>query len=723
MDTQTIIDAAKLYASLGWFVLPVLGKVPQGYEWQLHSTTNNVDALFSRHRFDGVGVQLGQKSGIVDIECDSDEAEETLLELLVGEIPNTPTFASARGRHYIFRWRAGLPDKAVFKLQGLEFRIGNAGAAQSVFPPSNSRVWEIEPSVNVIDFPAWEAVLKQYAENQKPKKFKPINGSHSPRYNDGETLNVPRWLAKHGREIIHRDNGKDGATRWFIECPNINLHTGKNAIRDCCITQEQDGKLGGKCFHQSCGMDSWDALRDAIGPLEYEDYHEDEPAENFVHVDFSGLGKDESHVPDMQIEHVETLNQTELTFMSRKIPDECMEPGGIITEIMAYNAITAIYPRPELALAGALAMMSLITARKVEDRWELRTNAYFIGLCNSGGGKSHAKQVNNRILGTLSRHDLLMPKPKSGSGVVSYLRDNPAAILQVDELSDWLETMRNPQKSPHTFEILSLLKELFSESTNPTWKPAAYADAKKNPTINNPHLTFYGVAPSSQFWQSLTKQNLTDGLVGRLLAIESVGENVSNDNADKIPPDDSLLQKIRLWLEFTPGGDLAGLNPRAVKLQHTEEAWKRYREHGKKTEKSRDGETEEAYALWCRTPEKTGKLAMLRACSRIPPENGRLPVIELGDVEWAIRLSNWITRNMLERAGLYVAENQVESNLLRVLRLCANWTSKNQLTRKTQFLKGREREELIRDALMAERLEQRQVETDTKIRVEYRTIQ
>ncbi|NBW12841.1 MAG: hypothetical protein EBR82_32940 [Caulobacteraceae bacterium] len=403
-----------------------------------------------------------------------------------------------------------------------------------------------------------------------------------------------------------------------------------------------------------------------------------------------------------------------------KLPRECLSPGGIIEEIMAFNAATAIYPRVELALAGALAMVSTITGRKVEDRWALRTNAYFIGLCNSGGGKSHAKHVNNQILGALGRHDLIMPKPKSGSGIVSYLRDNNAALLQIDELSDLLETMKNPQRSPHTYEILSLLKELFSEAKNNTWKPAAYADSNKNPTIANPHLTFYGVAPSSQFWQALTKQNLTDGLVGRFLAIESVGENESNDDAETLAVPEELLEKIRAWLDFAPGGNLGSVNPRPVKLQHTEEAWKRYREHGKKTEKPRDGESEEAYALWCRTPEKTGKLAMLRACSRVYPANGRLPVIEISDVEWAIRLSNWITRNMLERAGLYVAENQNESNLLRILRICEKWTPRQTLTRRTQFLKSREREELIRDLILSERLEQRTTETSGRAGVEYR---
>lgn len=714
---EAITEAAKLYSSLGWHVVPVLGKVPQGGQAWQKKTTNDptkIDGYFHAFDFDGLGVSLGPQSGIVDIECDSEEAEETLLILLNGELPNTPTFQSVRGKHFLFKWRDGLPNKAVFKLEGLEFRIGGNSAAQSVFPPSGQRTWIIEPIVAVIDFPAWDKVLAKIEANNHRKKFKPINGTPSPQYDDNETLDVPRWLRKHGRDIIGRNEGNDGTTRWFIECPGVDRHTTNDAIRDCCVTQELNGKLGGCCFHQSCGMNSWDALRDAIGPLEYSDYREEE---NQTPVDLSNFMVQKPIVEEVAKEKPADKQE------SPKFPVDCLEVPGLIGRIMEYNLRTALYPRPELALAGALALMSLITGRKVEDRWELRTNAYFVGLCNSGGGKSWAKTINNRILGTLGKQDMIMPKPKSGSGMVSSLRDSPASLLQVDELADWLEIMKNPQKSPHTFEILGIMKEVFSEATNEFWKPAGYADNKKNPTINAPHLTFYGVAPAEIFWQSLTKANLRDGLVGRLMAIESNSENESNDDRASEQPPIEILEEVTTWLNFAPGdGNLASINYRTAKIQHTEKAWKRYREHGKKSEKKRLGESEEATALWIRTPEKTGKLALLRACSRTCPKNVALPVIEEEDVEWAVRLSNWITRTMLARAGLYVAENQVESNLLRILRLLSEWRSKEWIGQKTRHLKPKERDEIIRGAVADEMIEIREVDTGKRKRTEFRSI-
>ena len=83
------------------------------------------------------GIVLGSDSGIIDIECDDEQAEATLIELFDGEIPVTAMYSASRGNHRLFRFRRDLPSTAVMKIGALEFRIGSGGAAaQSVIPPS-----------------------------------------------------------------------------------------------------------------------------------------------------------------------------------------------------------------------------------------------------------------------------------------------------------------------------------------------------------------------------------------------------------------------------------------------------------------------------------------------------------------------------------------------------------------------------------------------------------
>jgi putative DNA primase/helicase len=109
-------------------------------EWQKAATTDpdTIRRWWPPGAAWNLGVQLGPRSGIIDVECDSPRAEAELLAL-IGEETAVPTFKGRRGKHRLFRHTEDLPcpEKAVFKFRGIEFRTGNGGkGAQSLFPPS-----------------------------------------------------------------------------------------------------------------------------------------------------------------------------------------------------------------------------------------------------------------------------------------------------------------------------------------------------------------------------------------------------------------------------------------------------------------------------------------------------------------------------------------------------------------------------------------------------------
>jgi hypothetical protein len=115
------------------------GKHPSGGEaWHLSATNDEDEVLswFDNDRQANVGLLLGPKSGVIDVELDGDDAKAAWNELDLGEIW-TPTYQAGRGPHRLFKWREDLPAVAVRKVLGIEVRIGNGGkAAQSVIPPS-----------------------------------------------------------------------------------------------------------------------------------------------------------------------------------------------------------------------------------------------------------------------------------------------------------------------------------------------------------------------------------------------------------------------------------------------------------------------------------------------------------------------------------------------------------------------------------------------------------
>lgn len=147
---------AAQYAARGWHVVvchgsdgqkctcknpacPTPGKHPLLNAWQ-HKATIDEEELSqwldgSKNR--NIGVQLGEKSGVIDIEYDTDEGRKTAERFGLDKVL-TPTFTSKRSTHRLFKWDRRLPQQAVYKLAGLEIRIGGGKrGAQSIMPPSS----------------------------------------------------------------------------------------------------------------------------------------------------------------------------------------------------------------------------------------------------------------------------------------------------------------------------------------------------------------------------------------------------------------------------------------------------------------------------------------------------------------------------------------------------------------------------------------------------------
>jgi hypothetical protein len=155
-DAPRFLDAALEYAAMGWRVLPISprGKVPLLKDWQTKATTDE-DAIIGWWESwpdANVGVALGEGSGIIDIETDSEAEEQEYLALFNGDPPPTCCYQAARGKHRLYQFSVDLPHTAVVKLGTVGVRIGNDGkGAQSVMPPSIHKTgkqytWLVPPS-------------------------------------------------------------------------------------------------------------------------------------------------------------------------------------------------------------------------------------------------------------------------------------------------------------------------------------------------------------------------------------------------------------------------------------------------------------------------------------------------------------------------------------------------------------------------------------------------
>jgi hypothetical protein len=163
-------------------------------------------------------------------------------------------------------------------------------------------------------------------------------------------------------------------------------------------------------------------------------------------------------------------------------------------------------------------------------------------------------------------------------------------------------------------------------------------------------------------------------------------------------PPERIVDGVRWWLEHSHGpGDMADKHPQPVIVPASKVAQNRLDAHLNGICRQRATEDDTRAALWSRATGKTAKLALLLACSR---ETGRTGItIELEDVERAVKISNWLTRRMIYQAYRHVSHNQREGEVKQVLRMLTTRLSRTELTRRTQWLDKRKRDEILQELI------------------------
>ena len=218
-----------------------------GGGWPNHClTANEVADLFKTNPAANIGLLLGPVSGIIDLECDSPEAEQTFKRLFPNGVA-TGCYQSKRGRHYLFRWDDRLSDlPSVIKWQGLEFRLGSTGAIQSLIPPSSvdgsKREWVVPPTIIA---PLPDAIIDLLLKLPRPKR-KP---HESAPVDDRRVRRVLAYCEQHG--LVHLGVRYDPVTGTAIVdllcCPFKPPENNKGApaflISD---------RISFHCFHASC---------------------------------------------------------------------------------------------------------------------------------------------------------------------------------------------------------------------------------------------------------------------------------------------------------------------------------------------------------------------------------------------------------------------------------------------------------------------------------------
>ena len=349
---------------------------------------------------------------------------------------------------------------------------------------------------------------------------------------------------------------------------------------------------------------------------------------------------------------------------------------GFLGDVCRYNLRTALYQLPELALSAALCLMSTLTGGKVVCK-KLRTNIMVVGLAKTGAGKDHGRSINRDILRACGAEETVgSERIGSHAGIISAMSAQWNTLFQIDEVHSLVMAMRD--KASHLSQISTVLQSLYS-SANSIWKSDALSDLSKVKTVAYPHLVLYGSSVPDIFWDSLTMDNITGGLIGRCLVFESIDYVDYNREASEDSIPESIIDQARWWVKFghQPTGNLGkttGEHP--VTIKRSPEAHERLEDHAAIIAKRRKPEDVVRASIWSRTAEKTNKLSMLFACSRCTGVSND-PVIEIEDAEYAIALSNYVARYIIAKSELGVSESEFEKQTNKVRALFLKKPSKH----------------------------------------------
>ncbi len=571
-------------------------------------------------------------------------------------------------------------------------------------PHRRSKLISVPDELCVMPAEALQALVD--SGKPPPPPAPPDQIEHFPATPDG----VRVWLEQRGVPVkgIRRNGTK---TMLLLErCP-IDPEIVSTGSSDIAVLVGDDGMLAYCNKHNRGENYTWPDLRRVLDP-EYA-------ARGEAHdgVDLSGImNRRETTAPA-----VETVSPPSEAIGKPPdpgpFPEHLLHVPGFIGDVISFNVETSQRPQPVLALAAAISLQATLAARKVRDERGNRTNLYCVGLAPSGAGKDHARKVNKNILfqAGLSTHEG-SEDLASDAGLVTAVERQPAVLFQIDEFGRFLRTIGDPKRAPHLFNVLTALMKLYS-SADTVFRGKAYADAKRSKVIDQPCVNVYATTVPEHFFESLTAESLNDGFIARLLVFEAEATPPRQRSVARDVPE-NLLEAARWWGEFQPGGNLAREHPEPAIIPCTAEAASIFDELAQRVDVELAQSNVEGRSLWARAEEKACRLALVYACSADREE----PVMDDRAARWACDLSVHMTRRMLFVAGQWVADGQFDARQKRVLRIIRNaggQISRRELSRRTQWLTQRERQEVIDNLLETEQVEPITEETAGRPRVIY----
>jgi hypothetical protein len=320
----------------------------------------------------------------------------------------------------------------------------------------------------------------------------------------------------------------------------------------------------------------------------------------------------------------------------------------------------AAKPQPELTCLAVLIGMASGCAGCFRLPSGMRTNLYGLAVGDTGSGKDATLKAASEVGAAVGTRQ--MGNPASGQGLEDALTSEVAMLMVIDEIGHTLQASGGKNAPAHLIELSRIILALYSAGSA-TWHTRLRAAAKSNPTaraVPHPCLNVYGVTTPEKLGAAVGSENITDGLLGRMLF--AMGQSVAHGKSGRceLPPDfldaAECVRQARIAADF-------GVKDAAVDVTFApsaEDAADQLRADMDPIAARYEGALERL--LLARSYEKVERVAAVLAIWQDPVR----PAIGLDHLEWAARLVRASNAQLLYFSTSYMHEGGVQRDAAKV---------------------------------------------------------
>lgn len=335
--------------------------------------------------------------------------------------------------------------------------------------------------------------------------------------------------------------------------------------------------------------------------------------------------------------------------------------SGLLTNVFDYYCQTSHRTSYVMGLAVAVSLCETLFGRRIASHTDMRTNDYNVIIAPTASGKEACETTIAKIFNAAGSTPMLPPDVQSGNGLLKAVHEMPCGIWVCDEFGKMLEAIIDRKSNNgHAKQIGTHLLKLYSKSAG-SYGGAAHADGIRN-QVDQPHLVLLGLT-TGQMFESIDSRQIQDGLFGRI-AFWPVQNRPKRKTARALPVPEKISAVVRSWQQWSPSAGLLE-KPTPEVIEMVGQSMERWDHHADAIDERMEHESESRAAIWGRVAARAMKLALIHRAARIEDDPARIDwacvMIEKQDIDWAIKLANWLAR---VACGL-IRENVVDSQAAR----------------------------------------------------------